>query len=81
MWTDGRTDGWTDIFPLYTIRSTFGSQPNNYKTLQNVILSHIKLTRHCTAAQVTLTHSNACQKLKFGLNFGFKLSFEVSIWF
>jgi len=31
--TDGRTDGRTDvrtyIFPLYTIRSTFGSRPKN----------------------------------------------------
>ena len=27
--TDVRTDGRTDIFPLYTIRSTFGSQPKN----------------------------------------------------
>ena len=27
--TDVRTDGWTDIFPLYTIRSTFGSRPKN----------------------------------------------------
>jgi len=27
--TDVRTDGRTDIFPLYTIRSTFGSRPNN----------------------------------------------------
>ena len=26
--TDVRTDGRTDIFPLYTIRSTFGSRPN-----------------------------------------------------
>ena len=26
-----RTDGRTDIFPLYTIRSTFGSQPKNEK--------------------------------------------------
>jgi len=26
--TDGRTDVRTDIFPLYTIRSTFGSRPN-----------------------------------------------------
>ena len=25
----GRTDVWTDIFPLYTIRSTFGSRPKN----------------------------------------------------
>jgi len=25
----GRTDGRADIFPLYTIRSTFGSGPNN----------------------------------------------------
>ena len=28
--TDIRTDVRTDIFPLYTIRSTFGSRPNNY---------------------------------------------------
>jgi len=27
--TDVRTDGRTDIFPLYTIRSTFGSRPKN----------------------------------------------------
>ena len=27
--TDVRTDGRTDIFPLYTIRSTFGSRPDN----------------------------------------------------
>ena len=27
LWTDGRTDGQTDIFPLYIIRSTFGSRP------------------------------------------------------
>ena len=27
--TDGRTDVRTDIFPLYTIRSTFGSRPKN----------------------------------------------------
>ena len=26
--TDGRTYGRTDIFPLYIIRSTFGSRPN-----------------------------------------------------
>ena len=26
--TDVRTDGRTDIFPLYIIRSTFGSRPN-----------------------------------------------------
>ena len=26
---DVRTDGRTDIFPLYIIRSTFGSRPNN----------------------------------------------------
>ena len=31
--TDVRTDGRTDIFPLYTIRSTFGSRPKNYKSL------------------------------------------------
>ena len=29
--TDGRTYGRTDIIPLYTIRSTFGSQPKNEK--------------------------------------------------
>ena len=28
--TDGRMDGRTDIFPLYTIRSTFGSRPKNH---------------------------------------------------
>ena len=28
--TYGRTDRRTDIFPLYTIRSTFGSRPNKY---------------------------------------------------
>jgi len=28
----GRTDGRTDIFPLYTIRSIFGSRPNNNKS-------------------------------------------------
>ena len=27
--TGGRTDGRTDIFPLYTIRSNFGSRPKN----------------------------------------------------
>ena len=27
--TYGRTDGRTDIFPLYTIRSTFGKNNNN----------------------------------------------------
>ena len=26
--TDVRTDRRTDIFPLYTVRSTFGSRPN-----------------------------------------------------
>ena len=26
---DGRTYGWTDIFPLYIIRSTLGSRPKN----------------------------------------------------
>jgi len=29
--TDGRTDGRTDIFPFYTIRSTFRSPPNNVR--------------------------------------------------
>ena len=28
--TDVRTYGWTDIFPLYIIRSTLGSRPNNH---------------------------------------------------
>jgi len=36
--TYGRTDGRTDIFPLYTIRSTFGSRPKNGVTV-TVILS------------------------------------------
>ena len=27
--TDVRTDGRTDIFPIYAIRSTFGSRPKN----------------------------------------------------
>ena len=29
FFVDGRTYGWTDIFPLYIIRSTLGSRPNN----------------------------------------------------
>jgi len=32
LWTDGRTDGRTDISPLYIIRSTLGSRPNNTTT-------------------------------------------------
>ena len=39
LWTDGRTDGRTDvrtdIFPLYTIRSSFGSRPKNWKRYKN----------------------------------------------
>ena len=31
VWTDGRTD----IFPLYTIRSTFGSPPKNARKTLN----------------------------------------------
>jgi len=34
--TDGCTDGRTDIFPLYTIRSTFGSRPNNNNPIYKV---------------------------------------------
>jgi len=34
--TYGRTYGRTDIFPLYTIRSTFGSRPKNVKKLLRV---------------------------------------------
>jgi len=30
--TDVRTDGRTDIFPLYTIRSTFGNRPKKLLT-------------------------------------------------
>jgi len=29
LFVDGRTYGWTDIFPLYITRSTLGSRPNN----------------------------------------------------
>ena len=29
LFVDGRTYGWTDIFPLYIIRSNLGSRPNN----------------------------------------------------
>ena len=32
VWTDVRTDGRTDISPLYIIRSTLGSRPNKHKT-------------------------------------------------
>jgi len=32
--TDVRTYGWTDIFPLYIIRSTLGSRPNKAVWLQ-----------------------------------------------
>ena len=31
--TDVRTYGWTDIFPLYIIRSTLGSRPNKCAVL------------------------------------------------
>jgi len=30
LFVDGRTYGWTDIFPLYIIRSTLGSRPNKW---------------------------------------------------
>jgi len=33
--TYGRTDGQTDIFPLYTIRSTFGSRPKKNVNCNN----------------------------------------------
>ena len=36
--TDGWTDGRTDIFPLYIIRSTLGSRPNNkLQALFNIV--------------------------------------------
>jgi len=34
--TDGRTGGRTDIFPLYIIRSTLGSQPKNKPKQKNL---------------------------------------------
>jgi len=34
---DGRTYGWTDIFPLYIIRSNLGSRPNNNNNNNNSI--------------------------------------------
>jgi len=36
LFVDGRTYGWTDIFPLYIIRSTLGSRPNNTKYKQSL---------------------------------------------
>jgi len=40
----GRTDVRTDIFPLYTIRSTFGSRPKNalYITHFNGKITHLR---------------------------------------
>ena len=39
--TDVRTDGRTDIFPLYIIRSTLGSRPKNEKCLADMNVSVI----------------------------------------
>ena len=43
--TDVRTYGWTDIFPLYIIRSTLGSRPNNIVTYLGVISSTYSLRK------------------------------------
>ena len=47
--TDVRTDGRTDIFPLYIIRSSFGSRPKNqnfhdFSVLVVVVVSGMQLT-------------------------------------
>jgi len=48
--TDVRTYGWTDIFPLYIIRSTLGSRPNKQQnqatssvTVYNYVLTTVIL--------------------------------------
>jgi len=41
LFVDGRTDGRTDIFPLYIIRSTLGSRPKNEKCLADMNVSVI----------------------------------------
>ena len=47
-WTYGRTDGRTDIFPLYTIRSTFGSRPKKLWFIH-------ELTAHYTSKTAKIT--------------------------
>ena len=47
--TDGRAYGRTDIFPLYTIRSTFGTRPKNvleYQCELNRTTHHHHLFSH-----------------------------------
>jgi len=68
--TDVRTDGRTDIFPLYIIRSTFGSRPKNYyKTEICNTIAVAKMIK--TSIQKTLSYSNAknqkCQESKHRL--------------
>ena len=41
--TDVRTDGRTDISPLYIIRSTLGSRPNNNNNNNNIV---VIITKH-----------------------------------
>ena len=45
---DGRTYGWTDIFPLYIIRSTLGSRPKNGVSKCTVFTGPPSVTVHCT---------------------------------
>ena len=56
--TGGRTDGRTDIFPLYTIRSTFGSRPNK-KQVRNPTNDAITLVNR-KAAQISPTKCRRC---------------------
>jgi len=49
LWTDGRTDGRTDIFSLYVIRSTLGSRPNNNNKHFTRFLTNI--TNACAATR------------------------------
>jgi len=46
LFVDGRTYGRTDIFPLYTIRSTFGSRPKKVKPMnvRSSLLSSEEIT-------------------------------------
>ena len=56
--TDGRTDGRADIFPLYIIRSTFGSRPKNQ--LYHILYLHYSLWRShntsCYYATLAIKH-------------------------
>jgi len=55
LFVDGRTYGRTDIFPLYTIRSTFGSRPNNNVTncnLISLVFSFFLITSHSRSGEV-----------------------------